>query len=454
MSISTPVIDVVEVIDRERVRALQLRVFILCSAVQLLEGFDTQAIAFVAQPVSRQFGLNIASFGSIFGAGTLGMALGALLLPPLADRFGRRRLTIICTFIFAVFTLATAWADTFNSLLVLRLLAGLGLGSATPCLIPLVSEYSPKRRRAIDVSIVTACWPLGAVIGGAMSANIIPMWGWQSVFYIGGISPLILLVVMIWGLPESIRFMAAQGQAPERIAKTLRQISPTLTLSSGTQFVLPEEKLSGVPAKHLFTSGRAPATVLLWIVFFINFVFLFFMFNWLPAIIQQAGQPLSTAILATVGFNLGGVVGGIIMGRLMDRYGQYPVLGAAYALAAIFVGSIAFVGGSVPYIMTAVVLAGVCSLGAQVCGNALAASLYPTMARSTGVGWAYGIGRVGSIVGPVAGGILLGLGWGVGPLFLVASLLLLGATAALIMLWRVAPGARSDAAIAVPSPAT
>jgi AAHS family 4-hydroxybenzoate transporter-like MFS transporter len=440
------VINIIEVIDREPIRAFQIRVFILCGLVQLLDGFDAQAIAFVAQAVSRQFGLNIASFGSIFGAGTLGMTLGALILPPLADRFGRRRLTIICTFIFAVFSLATAWADTFTSLLVLRLLAGFGLGAATPCLIPLVSEYSPKRRRAIAVSIVTACWPLGAVIGGALSANIIPISGWQSVFYIGGILPLLLVVVLIWGLPESIRFMAGQGQPPERIAKTLRQISPSLTYSPGTQFLLPEEKLSGVPAKHLFTGGRAPATVLLWIVFFINFIFLFFMFNWLPAVIQQAGQPLSTAILATVGFNLGGVIGGIIMGRLMDRYGQYPVLGVAYALAAIFVGSIAFVGGSVPYIMAAVVLAGFCSLGAQVCGNALAASLYPTMTRSTGVGWAYGIGRIGSIVGPVAGGVLLGLGWGVGPLFLVASLLLVGATVALILLWRVAPHAESGAA--------
>ena len=191
--------------------------------------------------------------------------------------------------------------------------------------------------------------------------------------------------------------------------------------------------------KHLFTESRATATVLLWVVFFINFIFLFFMFNWLPSLVRQAGHPLGTAILATVGFNVGGVVGGIIMGLLMDRIGQFRVLGIAYALSALFVGSIGFLGSSLSYILPAVVLAGFCSLGAQVCGNALAASLYPTMMRSSGVGWAYGVGRLGSIVGPVVGGMLLSLGWTLGSLFLVASVLLIGATAALILLSQVAP---------------
>ena len=158
--------------------------------------------------------------------------------------------------------------------------------------------------------------------------------------------------------------MAGQGQDPKRIAAALRRVSPGLDYARGTEFYLPEEKLPGGAAKHLFTGRRAIATILLWMVFFINFIFLFFMFNWLPALMQQAGQPIAIAILATVGFNLGGVVGGIVLGLLMDRFGQYPVLGAAYALAAFFVGSIGFVSGSLAFVIVAVVLAGFCSLGA------------------------------------------------------------------------------------------
>jgi AAHS family 4-hydroxybenzoate transporter-like MFS transporter len=296
------------------------------------------------------------------------------------------------------------------------------------------------------VSIVTACWPLGAVLGGAISARLIPVYGWQSVFYLGGVLPLLLVSLLIVALPESIRFMTGQGQSPERIAARLRRVSPGFTYAPGIEFTLSEAKLPGVPAKHLFTGGRAVATVLLWIVFFINFIFLFFMFNWLPSLMQQSGQPLGSAILATVGFNLGGVVGGIIMGLLMDRFGQFPVLGTAYALAALFVGSIGFLGASFGSIMVAVVLAGFCSLGAQVCGNALAASLYPTMVRSTGVGWAYGVGRIGSIVGPVVGGLLLSMGWAFGSLFLVAAVLLVGATVALILLSLAVPAAQASTA--------
>jgi AAHS family 4-hydroxybenzoate transporter-like MFS transporter len=202
--------------------------------------------------------------------------------------------------------------------------------------------------------------------------------------------------------------------------------------------VLPEQRVEGFAVTSLFTGGRGIVTVLLWVTFFMNFLVLFFMFNWLPPLMQQAGMPIERAIIATVLFNFGGIVGGIALGRLMDRYGNFVVVDLAYAFGTVFVGLIGFLGASIPALLAMVALAGFCSVGTQVCGNALATGLYPTAIRSTGVGWAYGIGRIGSIFGPILGGVFLTLNWGMRELFLVAAIPLVCATVAVLLLGKVA----------------
>jgi AAHS family 4-hydroxybenzoate transporter-like MFS transporter len=307
-----------------------------------------------------------------------------------------------------------------------------------PNLVPLTSEYTPRRIRARLITLVTVSWPLGAVLGGLVSSKMIPVWGWPSVFYLGGLLPLLLTVILLVALPESIRFMVNRGADSGRIAAIMRRIAPDFAFAPGDRFVLGEQKVEGFPVSSLFTGGRAAPTILLWVVFFMNFLVLFFMFNWLPPLMQQAGMPTERAIIATVLFNLGGIVGGIALGRLMDRYGDFVVVAVAYALGTLFVGSIGLFG-SIPLLLAVVTLAGFCSVGTQVCGNALAASLYPTAMRSTGVGWAYGIGRIGSIFGPILGGIFLTMHWDMRELFLTAALPLACATVAVMLLGRAAP---------------
>jgi len=436
MAPSSRTIEVAEVIDNRPVGGFQIRIFILCAVVVMLDGFDAQAIAFVAGPIARQFGMPVTSFGPIFGAGTLGLALGALVLPPFADRFGRRNLIILATLIFGVFSLATVWVNSFGGLALMRFLTGIGVGAAVPNVVPLTSEYSPKRIRAWLITLVTVTWPLGAVLGGLISSKLVPVYGWQSVFYLGGITPLVMVVILLLWLPESIRFMVSRKADAKRTAAMLRHIAPNLEYSPGDRFVLAEESLGGFSVRHLFTSGRAAVTVLLWTAFFMNFLLLFFIFNWLPTLMQQAGMPIDRAIIATVLFNLGGIVGGILLGRLMDKYGNYLVLGIAYAFGTVFVGAIGFLGGQIPLLLTVTTLAGFCTVGTQAASNALAASLYPTTVRSTGVGWAYGIGRIGSIVGPVVGGIFLTLHWGMRDLFLVAAIPLVCTTIVIVLLSR------------------
>ena len=432
-------IDVKQLIDGLPFTRAQVGIMVLSSLVALLDGFDTQSISFVASAIARSLNVPITSFGPIFGAGTFGMVLGALTLPLLCDCWGRRRLIIASVVLFGIFSLATIWVQSFSMLFVLRLLTGLGVGAAVPCMIPLISEYSPSRIVTQVITIVTCSWPLGAVLGGIICAKIIPIWGWQSVFVLAGVLPIVLAGFLLLYLPESIRFLAAQENDAGRIAVTLRRIYPTAAVSAEDRFTHSEVVLGGLPLKHLLSGGRIATTLLLWITFFMDFLVMFFIFNWLPPLLQQGNVPIDKAILATVLFNLGGIAGCLLLGVLMARLGQFIVVALAFAVGTVSVAAIGLFGAEVGPLMLAVFVAGFCLIGAQGCGNALAAMLYPTSIRSTAVGWAYGIGRIGSIIGPVAAGILLTLGWGMNSLFWIAALPLLVASLAMLSLHRVSP---------------
>jgi AAHS family 4-hydroxybenzoate transporter-like MFS transporter len=291
-----------------------------------------------------------------------------------------------------------------------------------PNIIALTSEYAPRSKRATLVTLMFCGFPLGAVLGGLVSAKLIPAFGWPAVFYLGGILPLLLIPFLWFGLPESIRFLVARGTSHDRPLAILRRVDPAAGYGPATRCILAEEKSAGTSIRQLFTDGRALVTCLFWVVFFSNLLMMYFLINWLPAVLQQAGMPIERAIIATVVLNAGGIVGGLLLGSLVDRRAPYGILTAAYAAAAVFVAAIGAVGsGSLALIMAAIFAAGFFVIGSQYCINALAANYYPTMLRSTGVGWALGIGRIGSIVGPVVGGLMIGFGWTAQQLFVAAA---------------------------------
>src|SRR5581483_345852 len=269
------VVDAGEVIDQASLSRFQILIFVLCVFVALLDGFDAQAIAFTAAAMADDLKIPVTAFGPVFGAGTAGLALGAVVLPPFADRFGRRYQIILATLIFGVFSLATAWVHSFGALAALRFLTGIGVGAAVPNLVPLACEYAPKRIRAMIITVVTASWPLGAVIGGGISARLIPLYGWQSVYYLSGLVPIALAAVLLLMLPESIRFMINRGDKPAAIASTLSRIVPGHPFSPSDRFALAEEApVHGFAVKNLFSDGRSAFTILLWVPFFMNFLVL------------------------------------------------------------------------------------------------------------------------------------------------------------------------------------
>lgn len=417
-------LDAAAAIDQAPFGSAQKRIVLLCALIAMLDGFDTQAIAFVAPVIAAQWQLPIAAFGTVFGAGLAGLMVGALVFGPAADRFGRRRVTIATTALFGALTLATAWADSLAMLLVLRFLTGLGLGGAMPNIIALTAEYSPARSRATMVSLMFCGFPLGAVLGGLIAARMIPALGWASTFWLGGLLPLLLLPALIAWLPESIRFLARRG-APQGELRAM--LVPIVGEQRAAQVRFEEASpaqgaAAGSSVARLFGEGRGTRTLLLWAVFFLNLLLLYFLVNWLPSLLRQAGVALDKAIVSTALLNLGGIVGALCFSKAIDRVGPYRVLCVAYTAAACATLAIgqATTLGFAP-LMAMVFVTGLCVIGAQISINALAANAYPTEIRSTGVGWALGIGRAGSIVGPVVGASLVASGLAIDALFAVAA---------------------------------
>lgn len=384
-------------------------VALLCSLVAVCDGFDTQSIAFVAPVIAQQWGVELAGFGIVFSAGLLGLAAGAFLLGGLADRFGRKSLILACVALFGLSSLLTTLAGTMTELALWRLLTGLGLGGVLPNLIALTNESATPRQRNSLVMWMFCGFPLGATIGGIVSAPLIGTFGWQGVFVAGGVAPLVLLPVLYALLPPDRvgEVAGAKGDAPEAAAGRIGQ---------------------------LFQAGRALASVLLWIAFFCNLLVMYLLVNWLPSLLSMVGSTLSVATFSTAMLNLGGIAGALLLARLIGRPDNLLIMTLAYIAGAAALLLIALAEGNVALTFVGAALAGSIIVGGQIAMNAIAASFYPRHIRSTGVGWALGVGRIGSIVGPLVGGWLLGAGWAGSSLVIFAIIPTLCAAAALFVL--------------------
>jgi MFS transporter, AAHS family, 4-hydroxybenzoate transporter len=280
-----------------------------------------------------------------------------------------------------------------------------------PNAVALTSEYTPKRLQPIVVGAIFVGMPAGAVIASQAALILIPLWGWRSVFVLGGVLPLVVALALVTLLPESVRFLSATGADPRKIRAIVRRIAPDIADAPLTAVMPPEIVRTGVPVKHLFTEGRAPGTVLLWVPFFMNLLILYFILSWLPALLRQSGMPVSSGVRAVLMFSIGGMIGTLGQGRVMNALGSRAVLITEFAICTAFIVALASLASSLAAVSIAAVVLGITVQGAQAGLNALAASYYPTSVRATGIGWALGVGRIGSIVGPSLGGVLLGLHW-------------------------------------------
>jgi AAHS family 4-hydroxybenzoate transporter-like MFS transporter len=408
-------IDVQEFIDARPMSAVQWRLVALCFLVVALDGFDVAIVGHIAPALRAEWSLGVAALGPLFAAGLFGLMVGALVVGPLADRYGRKTMLIVSVVCFGAVSVVSALSNDIVTLNVLRFLTGLGLGGAMPTAITLTSEFCPTPRRSSLVTIMFCGFTLGSAVGGLVAAQVVTDYGWRPLLVAGGVAPLLLVPVLWWAMPESVRYLAGRRDGAPRIVATLQRIAADANLEGAT-FNEPRGRKES-PVRALFAVDLRTGTLLLWLTFFMSLLVVYLLSNWMPTLIQRSGLSLRGASLITASFQLGGTVGAIVLGWLMDRLNPHHVLGVAYLAAAGFV-TIMGLATTTPWLMTAAVFgAGFCVSGSQIGANALAAEFYPTACRATGVSWALGIGRSGSIVGSLVGGLMLTQGWGLGTVY-------------------------------------
>lgn len=411
-----------DVLDHAKLGRFQIRVFLICFAVAALDGFDTQSIAFVVPALRLLWGDADSYFGMVFGAGLLGTMIGAPLFGGIADRVGRKTMVMASTALFGCMTLVSAFAPSLWILLVLRFITGLGLGGAMPNVIALASEYAPKSVRATVVTATFTGFSLGAILGGIISAWILTLFGWRSVFILGGALPLFLVAVIAARLPESARYLALKKGEQERVARIAAAIDPDAGPLRVEVALIDENGELKAGPRHLFTDGRAAWTVLIWLALFMGLFLAYFLVNWIPSLLMDAGLTQQHAVMGTVVLNAGGIAGSLLIGRLSDRLGPFVPIGFALASGSLAVIAIGFSSHSTALALTTIAAAGLLIFGAQLAMPAVLARHYPTFIRGTGVGWGIGLGRLGSVAGVITGGVLMSLGLAIHELFMLAAI--------------------------------
>lgn len=424
-----------EVIDSSRLSPYQVLVLVLCFTVAVLDGFDTAAIGYIAPALREAWSLTPPQLAPAFGAGLFGLMVGSMGLGPVADRFGRKPVLLASVLVFGLATLATAASDSLSVLVVLRFVTGLGLGGAMPICITLSSEYSPQRHRMLLVTLSWSGFTSGLALGGLVAAEILPTYGWRGVLVAGGVAPLFLLPALALWMPESVQFLAQQRHRVEDLRRIVARIAGSSRWDS-MNFVGDQQVVRGAtfPGKHLFSGGMAVRTVLLWITFFCSLFVFYLLTSWLPVVIKDSGLTLSEAARVGAMVPLGGTIGAIVLALAMDRTKSARALIVAYLCGAAAVAAIGFAIGNVAALTVVVFVVGFGIAGAQNGINLLAAQMYPTEARATGVSWALGVGRAGSIIGSVIGGALIAAAGDVRILFCVVAVPALAASLTLLVL--------------------
>ena len=418
------VVNVTDVIDRSRIGTFQIGTFAVCAMCLVMDGFDVQVMGYVLPTLSQEWNVSSASFGGVLAAGNFGVLIGSLVFTIVGDTLGRRPAMITATLFFGVFTLLTARAASVEQLLLFRFIAGIGLGSIMPNATALIGEYSPQRKRVALMMGITVGFTAGGVVAGFVAAWLIPTWGWRSVFYAGGAIPLVIGALMFALLPESLQLLVLRGRDRDHLIRWLRRIDPDVPLGPETEFVIAEQNRTGSPVLHLFRERRGLVTVMFWIISFLNITNLYALSGWLTTVIRGAGYSTRTSVLVGTTLQIGGTLGAFGIAWAIGRRGFVPVLTWCFAIACLSIvgiGQIVGHGFGLTLLAILVFVAGWCVIGGQPGLNALGATYYPTSLRSTGVGWALGVGRIGGILGPVLGGILLARNWTTPALFIAAG---------------------------------
>jgi AAHS family benzoate transporter-like MFS transporter len=398
-------IDVLEICDHARFNKFHLALLSWCAIVIIFDGYDLAVVGIALPSIMHDMGVTPTSAGFMVSSALFGMMLGAVFLGTVADRIGRVPAIIICLLLFSVFTAAAGLTHDPVMFGIARLLAGLGIGGVMPNVVAQMTEYSPRPIRSTMVTLMFSGYSVGGMLAALIGKAMIERYGWQSVFLAAGV-PAILAPVIWKFMPESLAFLVRNHRA-ESLKQLLPRIDPTYVPAHGDQFALSGKGTSNDSSiRQLFADDRGLGTVMLWVAFFMCLFMVYALSSWLTKLMASAGYSLGSALTFVLVLNFGAMIGAIGGGWLADRFNIRYVLIAMYGLAAI---SISLLGVKVPVgvLFLLVGLAGASTIGTQIVTYAFAGQFYPLAVRSTGIGWASGVGRSGAILAPILIGVLV-----------------------------------------------
>jgi benzoate transport len=412
----------------------QVGAVLICMVLNLIDGFDVLAIAFAAPSLAKDWKLAPDALGVLLSAGLVGMTAGSILIAPLADRWGRRMMTLLTLLVVSIGMFSAAAASDTTQLGLARLFTGLGIGAMLPSINTIVAEYSSAERRELSLSVMSAGYPIGATLGGIAAIFISKTLGWRGIFVFGGVLSTVMVPLVLWRLPESLDFLFSKR--PDGALDAANLLLDRL--GRARLGALPEHKDAQVKRglSDIVSGGLARSTLLLWLAFFMVMFCFYFVVSWTPKLLVEAGLPVNRGLSGGVLLNLGGIVGILMLGALSAKLGIFRLHTIALLAAAGSIAAFGMVSGALELAMLAALVVGFFIFTSMVGLYVITPSIYPTEVRNTGTGLAIGVGRCGAILSPILAGVLLKGGWKPAQAYIAFGLPALISAAAVTLLAR------------------
>ena len=414
-------INITGVIEESRIGPLHVLIIAVGFLIMIMDGYDLVAMGATVPSVSGEWGLDPAEFAWALSAALIGVLFGSSAAGAMGDWIGRRWTIVIMLVISGVSMCATPLVNTMNELIAFRFVTGIGVGGCIPVTLAYTLEFMPRKVRNGLTAFMYSGAAMGTTVAGFVGPTLIGLGGWPYVFYFGGLIPLILAALVVAVMPESLRFLVNRGCAPETAGALLGRVDRSFAHKPEFEYTHGEVTHKGSPIRELFGGRQTAITLVVWLAFLGNQSLVFLLGLWMPTLFTAVGISIDTALYVLALYALGGVVGGTLFGVIGDRISPAQVLIATYLLAAVCVFALGFSVSSTALLVLVAICTGFSVLGSSLLLGTMTTGLYPTRARSTGIGWALAVGRFGSIASPLIGGALLAQGFGTQTIFAIGA---------------------------------
>ncbi|TCG09582.1 MFS transporter [Paraburkholderia steynii] len=440
-------IDVRKLADEASFNRFHALVLFWGVLILILDGYDLAVVGAALPSIMKDMGVEATKAGFMVSSALFGMMFGAIFFGTLADKLGRPSMIAVCVALFSVFTATAGLTHEPVTFSIARFVAGLGIGGVLPIVTAQMAEFAPRRIRARLVTLVFAGYSVGGVLVALIGKQLIAAYGWQSMFYVAG-APVLFIPLLLKTMPESMPFLIKK-QRYDDLRKVAKKLVPEYDLQEHETFAVPtDDRASDASVSRLFSDGRGLSTVMIWIAFVTGLFMVYSLSSWLTKLMAMAGHSLGSALTFVLIFNVGAMIGAVLGGWLGDRLNIKYVLIGFYATGALSLTLMGYTK-STELLYLVVFIVGASTLGTQLLAYAYAGEFYPMAIRSTGVGFASGLGRLGAVCAPVVIGTLVAMKLPLEQNFMAIALAgLIGMVAVLLIDQRLSAAAQVFNAVA------